>query len=60
MTKTTARSIWFVAMVSLGLLLALIDGATVEGALKAALLMSGLFVVYMLGEAVYSRYAKKR
>ena len=47
-------------MVSLGLLLALIDGATVEGALKAALLMSGLFVVYMLGEAVYSRFSKNR
>ena len=60
MSKITARSIWFVSMVGVGLILAYIDGATMAGLAKAGLLFATGFVFFLVGEAAYSRYLKKK
>ena len=60
MSKITARSIWFVSVVGIGLTLAYIDGATMAGVAKAGLFFSTGFVFFLVGEAAYSRFRKKK
>ena len=59
MSKLTARSIWFVSCVSIGLLLGYLDGFSTKALVQTALLAAGLFVVFLLAEALWRKHRKQ-
>ena len=56
MSKLTARSIWFVSCVSIGLFLGYMDGFPTMALAKTALIASVLFVAFLLVESLWRKY----
>ncbi|MEX2496225.1 MAG: hypothetical protein WD448_09065 [Woeseia sp.] len=59
-TEVTNRSVLFGACVLSGLAISWIDGASGLDIAQTALLASGLFLAFLVGEATVTRYRKRR
>ena len=60
MSKTTGISIWIIVCVFIGILFAVLDGiATVENAIRVALLVCAIMVVSLVTIAVVRRLRRR-